>query len=143
MNSTTRVSPPSAAVTPNRVCAKRRPDGALLEIRQRRRQGARLQRDDQILHLVAVDAVDLTVVGDAALDGRRVHHAIVEHDRKTATDVRLREGTEPHGGVLLQGERHGRRVVLVERGLGAAQVAAGDSRDLLNNVEHCPASASA
>src|ERR1700730_18067227 len=80
----------------DRILAEAGADGALLDHRQRRRQGAGAQQDRQIvggLHREAAGNLPRTA-GDGLADDGGGNHLIVEHDRKGLPDIlgsRLRE----------------------------------------------------
>ncbi len=119
----------------NRVGAETRPDGAFLEIGQRRRQRAGSQNQREVRDFFLGEAAgDASVARDAPVDSRRRLHAPVEDDGEIAADVLAGHLAEPRGALGVQREADRRPVVLVERRPRAAQIAAGDGRGLAHQV---------
>ena len=100
------------------------------------RQGARLECDDLLDHVLAAHTDDLSLAVDARVDRRDRHDAAVEHGRHRAVDILLRERGKPARGVVLQGERHSWTVVLVDGLPRIAQVAAGHGGNAPDEIEH-------
>ena len=86
MKTVTSARPATDAVSPelNRVAAERRPDLALLEVVERRRQRAGPQDEREILRFLLREAAGDARLGlrDPRLDHRRGPHLAVEHDRE-------------------------------------------------------------
>ena len=122
----------------DRVGPQARADGALLEIVERRRQGARPQDQGEVGRLLRRElaAYAPLAAGDRLLDDRDRLHAAVEDDGEVAADVGPGEGREGPRAVPVQGEPDGRPVELVDRRPGVAQVAARDRRRAGHEVEH-------
>ena len=80
----------------DRILAEPRPDGALLDDRQRRRQRAGAQQDRQIVGLLHGEIAGnlARAGGDRLADHRRRDHLVIQHDRERLPDMfggRLRE----------------------------------------------------
>ena len=88
--------------------------------RAARRSAASSDRSCDFLRREA--AADAAFVADAAVDARRRHDAVVEHDGQGAADVLAGDLAELARAFVRQREADGRPVVLVDRRLRAAQI---------------------
>ena len=120
----------------DRVAAERGTDRQLLQVLERRRQGARLQDLRELVGLLRREAAGDAVVGaQLALDHRSGVDGVVEHDRELAADVPLRVAREAVGRGRVQREVDLGPVRLVDADAGALEVAARDQRLLADQVE--------
>ena len=73
----------------DRIGAELGPDRALLEDRDRRRQGAGAQQQCQVARRLHREAAgdDAAAAEDRLADHRRADHLVVEHDRKRLADI--------------------------------------------------------
>ena len=118
------------------IGAQRGADGPFLDVFQRRRQGARAQHQDDVVHLVDGEAaVDDAVAGDDVLDGGHALDAVVEDDGERLADVGGGEPLELGGPLGIEGEADGRGAVLVLGAAGALQVLAGNDGGGLQHVK--------
>ena len=121
----------------DRIGSQARPDRALLQICERRRQRARPQDERQVLHFFLGEAAgDAAVRGDARVDPRRRLHAAVENDGELPADVLAGDLAELASAFRVEREADGRLIVFVERRPGIAQIAAGHRRRFSHQVVH-------
>src|ERR1051325_10346282 len=117
----------------------RRADGALFDDGERRRQGARLQHQRQVLRLLQRlgAELDLGVLADLALDHRRLPpHSAVEDDRHVVLHVPAGRALEDAPAAARQREVHHRLVgERIARGPGVLQLLARDDGAILHRVE--------
>ena len=130
-------SPATDASTPgaNRVGAERRPDRLLLQIRERRRQGARVQDEREIRRfLLREPARDLAVGRNPPVDPRRRLHRLVEHDGEETPDVLARHARERRRARGIQREADSGQIVLVELDSGGPEILARHGCDTANEI---------
>ena len=115
-----------AARTPARIesRAQRRPDRALLQILDARRQRARAQDHRQILGLLLAHAAaaDFAGVADGLFNIRNFLHLVVEHHSQPLAHMRGSEVEEPLPALTGQLEVYVGLAILVGAGLRIAQI---------------------
>ena len=117
-------------------------DRALLEDRDRRRQGAGAQQQRQIAGRLHREAAgdDAAAAEDRLADDRRADHLVVEHDRERLADILARRVAETAraGRVELEADD---RLVVLEGGLRVDQHVAADHDALAHDICGRPAAA--
>ncbi len=120
----------------DRIASERRPDGALLERRQRCRQRAAAQNEREVGRRLRreVAAFDEAGLVDLAVDDRSGDDLVVENDGQAAFDVRARQVAELARSVRGEREADGRLAELPLLHAGVFQVGAGDRNRLADGV---------
>ncbi len=119
----------------NRIAAQRRAHGALFEILDAGRQGARAQNHGQVFGLLLGEApVDYTLIVDLIFDDGDFLNLVVEHDGEIVADVSAGKAGEATATFAGQSETHRRLSVLVAGLVGGAQIAARHCRGARNQI---------
>src|SRR5450432_2259525 len=137
MKTARKTIPIPAAVTPSRMESRPRDAPTVSSCRYFREAGsARAQHLGQLVRLLGGEAAgDLAFGPDLALDGGGGGHGPVEDDGEALADAAAGLALELVGPGGVERELHVRLVVLPHPGARGLEVAAGDDRLLVHEVE--------